>query len=275
MDSQNTAPWIIYGTAWKKERTTQLVEAAITKGFLGIDTANQPKHYSESLVGDALLKLKSVGISRESLFLQTKFTPVDGQDKRLPYDPTADIKTQVRQSFESSLKQLHTDYLDSYLLHGPHHYPDLGEEDWQVWEVFEELSNSGRVKRIGISNVNAQQTQELVNRAKIKPMVVQNRCFARLGWDKAVREICRQNQMMYQGFSLLTANPEVLEDPLVETIAKRLKATNEQVIFAFARQMGMTPLTGTTDTNHMREDLKAKVLELNAAELKQIESSFT
>jgi hypothetical protein len=52
-----TQPPIMYGTAWKKERTKTLVETAIRNGFRGVDTANQPKHYTESGVGEALQAL--------------------------------------------------------------------------------------------------------------------------------------------------------------------------------------------------------------------------
>ena len=64
-------PWIIYGTAWKKERTADLVVKAVQAGFKGIDTACQPKHYDEQLVGEALQRLKGNGIKRETLFVQT------------------------------------------------------------------------------------------------------------------------------------------------------------------------------------------------------------
>src|SRR6185436_3748143 len=97
-------PTFVYGTAWKKDATTELVKKAVKAGFRAIDTANQLKHYSEALVGEALSALALDGIPRESLWLQTKFTPLNGQDERLPYDPQADLATQVNQSFESSLK---------------------------------------------------------------------------------------------------------------------------------------------------------------------------
>ena len=63
----------MYGTAWKKEATTQLVQLAVSSGFTAIDTANQIIHYDEALVGEALLALAQTGIKRESLFLQTNF----------------------------------------------------------------------------------------------------------------------------------------------------------------------------------------------------------
>jgi len=267
-----TIPSFIYGTAWKKEGTTDLVKTAVTAGFTAIDTANQPKHYSESLVGDALTALAAEGHSRDSLFLQTKFTPIGGQDQRVPYDPQAPLRTQVSQSFESSLEHLRTDRLDSYLLHGPYNYPGLGEEDWEVWSALEEIYQAGRTGMIGISNVNARQLTMLVEKAKIKPMAVQNRCFANRGWDYDVRQICRENDIMYQGFSLLTANPYSVRHPEVLRIARQHGVHAEQVIFRFAMQSGMVPLTGTTSLQHMKEDLRVHDFSLTAEEVEFIES---
>jgi diketogulonate reductase-like aldo/keto reductase len=263
---------LIYGTAWKKDTTARLVETAVKAGFRAIDTANQPRHYQEPLVGDALKALASEGFSRDSLFVQTKFTPLNGQDHRVPYDPEAPLKEQVRQSFESSLQHLETDFIDSYLLHGPYTYPGLGDEDWEVWGAIEELHTSRRAGMIGISNVNALQLAMLLERAEIKPMAVQNRCFANRGWDRQVRGICQAHGIMYQGFSLLTANPHVLHHPDVISIAMRLGVHAEQVIFRFAMQIGMTPLTGTTNAHHMQEDLRVSEIELTPAEVRTIET---
>ena len=264
-------PTFIYGTAWKKDATTVLVQTAVKAGFRAIDTANQPKHYSEPLVGDALESLAADGISRDSLFLQTKFTPVNGQDERVPYDAAADLKTQVQQSFESSLRNLKTDRIDSYLLHGPYSYPGLGPEDWEVWGAIEEIYRSGRAGMIGISNVNHLQLALLIEKAGVKPMAVQNRCFANRGWDREVRQICRAKGIMYQGFSLLTANPYVLRHPQVMSIAKRLEVEPSQVVFRFAMQVGMVPLTGTTSLSHMKQDLRSFSIELTAEEVAFIE----
>ncbi len=265
-------PSFMYGTAWKKEATTQLVQLAVASGFTAIDTANQLIHYQEALVGEALQALAKKGIKRETLFLQTKFTSVDGQGGRPPYDPSADLTTQVRQSIDSSLTHLHTEYVDSYVLHAPFSRRGLGEADWEVWTAMEELYQSGKTKMIGISNVAAGQLTQLCEQAKVKPMVVQNRCFAALGWDMEVREICQAQSIVYQGFSLLTANREVLAAPEIHAIAKRLGATAAQIIFRFAQQIGMLPLTGTTSEQHMKEDLKAEQFTLSAEELQRIET---
>lgn len=264
-------PTFMYGTAWKKDVTGKLVQLAISSGFRAIDTANQLIHYSEALVGEALLALAQQGTQRTSLFLQTKFTPVSGQDHRTPYDPIAPITTQVTQSFESSLQHLHTDYLDSYVLHGPYSRHGLGKEDWEVWRTFEELYQSGKTKMIGISNVTAGQLRLLCEKATVKPMVVQNRCYAVLGWDLEVREMCQSHDIIYQGFSLLTANRDVLRNPATHSIAKRLGVGPAQVIFRFAQQMGMIPLTGTTKEQHMKEDLQIEGIELTNEEILRIE----
>lgn len=265
------ASWM-YGTAWKKEATTELVQLAVASGFTAIDTANQLIHYQEALVGEALQALAKKGIKRDSLFLQTKFTSVDGQGGRTPYDPSADLTTQVCQSFDSSLNHLGTDYVDSYVLHAPFQRRGLGTADWEVWTAMEGLYRAGKTKMIGVSNITGAQLAQLCEQANVKPMVVQNRCFAALGWDKAVREICRTNGIVYQGFSLLTANREVLGDPEIHAIATRINATVAQVIFRFAMLIGMLPLTGTTNQQHMKEDLQAGQFTLTDEEVQRIET---
>ena len=265
-------PGFMYGTAWKKEATTQLVLDAVKAGFRAVDTANQLIHYDEARVGEALSRLAEEGVKRDELFLQTKFTPVNGQDHRTPYDVTASITVQVRQSFESSLIHLHTDWLDSYVLHGPYHRGGLGPEDWEVWAAIESLYDSGRTKLIGISNVSAGQLALLCERAKHRPMVVQNRCYAAFGWDKAVRELCRTHGIAYQGFSLLTANREVFLDPAMRALAERYATGVAQVVFRFAMQIGMIPLTGTTNPQHMADDLRADRFTLTPDEITRIET---
>lgn len=265
-------PSFMYGTAWKKEATTGLVLQAVDAGFTAIDTANQLIHYDEAKVGEALLQLAKQGIPRDTLFLQTKFTSINGQDHRLPYDASAAITLQVQQSFASSLTHLHTDYLDSYVLHGPYSRRGLGAEDWEVWAAIESLYDAGKTKMIGISNVTADQLTLLCMKAKHKPMVVQNRCYAAFGWDKEVREICRTQHIIYQGFSLLTANREVFINPEIRAMAGRYEASLAQLIFRFAMQVGMLPLTGTTNPQHMKEDLQSDRFTLLSEEVRQIET---
>src|SRR5437867_13204602 len=265
-------PTLIYGTAWKEGDTARLARMAIDAGFRGIDTANQRRHYFEAGVGEALASALAAGrLKREDVFLQTKFTYVDGQDHRLPYDPRAPLATQVEQSCASSLQHLGVDYLDSYVLHGPSVHHGLRAHDWETCEAMERLHGAGRTRLLGVSNVNVGQLAELYAGASTKPAIVQNRCFAALGWDRAVRQFCGERDILYQGFSLLTANREVLRHRRVHEIASRTGRTVPQVIFRFALQAGMTALTGATSAPHMAEDLSVYDFELQPGEVRAIE----
>jgi diketogulonate reductase-like aldo/keto reductase len=261
-------PRLVYGTAWKEERTASLVAEALAAGFRGIDTANQRKHYLEAGVGEALA---SAGVPREALYLQTKFTYARGQDHRLPYDPSAPLARQVEQSFERSLSHLGTTYLDGYVLHGP----ELGEGwtagDREVWGAMEALLVARKTRLLGVSNVSARQLALLLGHAEHPPSIAQNRCHARTGWDREVRAICREHGIAYQGFSLLTANRAELASTTVTDLAARLHATVPQLVFSFAMELGMMPLTGTTSRVHMVEDLAAHAIHLDPADAQRLE----
>jgi diketogulonate reductase-like aldo/keto reductase len=104
------------------------------------------------------------------------------------------------------------------------------------------------------------------------PAFVQNRCYARLGWDRDVRLFCHEHNIIYQGFSLLTANPEIVHHPLVARLAANANATPAQIVFAFARAVGMLPLTGTSNPEHMKQDLASSALALSLEAVRAIEA---
>jgi diketogulonate reductase-like aldo/keto reductase len=265
-------PRFLYGTAWKEDETQRLTELALRQGFRGIDTANQRRHYHEAAVGQAIATAVAGGlVTRGDLFVQTKFTFRPGQDNRLPYDPDAPIRTQVEQSLASSLEHLGFEALDSYLLHGPSRREGLGPDDWEAWRAMEALHDSGRARLLGISNVTLDQLQSLCQQARVRPRFVQNRCYAAQGWDRRVRAFCSANGLVYQGFSLLTANREVLAHPELARIARRHARSVAQIVFRFALEAGMVPLTGTTDPDHMRADLEVFDFRLESEEVERIE----
>jgi diketogulonate reductase-like aldo/keto reductase len=267
-------PPFLYGTAWKEERTAELTELALRSGFRGIDTANQRRHYFEAAVGEGLASAISAGVvTRDDVFIQTKYTYQAGQDHRLPYDPAAPLSRQVEQSLESSLEHLGTDRVDSFVLHGPVSGRGWTRDDREVWLSMAGQRHQGRARSVGLSNVSLLHLVQMMDiHRDDPPRFVQNRCFARLGWDRDVRAFCRDHDVVYQGFSLLTANPEVMGSRLVASLAGRYRRTPAAIVFAFARSVGMLPLTGTSDEGHMRQDLAALDLTLDPDEVAQIES---
>ena len=268
--SGHVIPGMMYGTAWKEDATETLVANALTAGFRAIDTANQRKHYFEAGVGRAIARS---GIARDDLFLQTKFTFRDGQDHRLPYDEHAPVSEQVAQSFASSLEHLEVDSIDSYVLHGPSQSGRLGAADHEAWRAMESLVDDGATTFLGISNVSVDQLTELLSIARIKPAFAQIRCYASRSWDLPMRMLCAQHDIVYQGFSLLTANRKTMNHAGVAEIAKRHGRTPSQIVFRFALQLGMMPITGTSDAQHMRDDLSIGDFSLSNAEMAIIDGA--
>jgi diketogulonate reductase-like aldo/keto reductase len=266
-------PPILYGTAWKKGATASLVELALRLGFRGIDTACQPKHYDEPGVGAGIAACLGSVLTREQLYLQTKFTPLAGQDPaRIPYDPNAGLADQVAQSFAISLRNLGTDYLDALVLHSP--LRDAAQQA-EVWQAMEGIAEQGRARRIGISNCYEIATLERLHRsARIKPSVVQNRFRAETGYDREILAFCRDQGIIYQSFWTLTANPQVLAHRSVHALASRYRRTPAQILFRVLTQQGIVPLTGTRSEAHMREDLAIFEFELSEDERAAVAALF-
>ena len=263
-------PPIIYGTAWKKERTEALVGQALREGFRGIDTACQPKHYHEPGVGAALTAAIREGrVARDQIYIQTKFTALSGQDpKRIPYDPDAPLRDQIAQSFAASLRNLQVEYLDAWLLHSPMPRDDQTLEAWRAMEAF---VDSGGVRRLGISNCYDLKTLETLHRSsRVKPTILQNRFYADSDYDVDLRAFCTRHGITYQSFWTLTANPHLLGDETVRLLTLKYRRTPAQILFRYLTQLSATPLTGTTSVQHMREDLSIFDFELSETELKAI-----
>ena len=248
-------PRIIYGTAWKKDATEKLVRLALQNGFRGIDTACQPKHYHEAGVGAGVAaSLRKDGLTRADLYIQTKFTALAGQDpNRTPYDPKAPLADQVAQSIATSLKNLQTDYLDCVLLHSP---MSTMAQTLSVWSTLESFVDQGQVRQLGISNCyRVAELESLYRGARIKPAVLQNRFYADTHYDREIRRYCFRNQLIYQSFWTLTANPHLLTHKMVTAMAATHNRTTAQILFRYLITIGVVPLTGTTSEVHMRDDL--------------------
>lgn len=262
-------PSLMYGTAWKKEHTADLVVQAVLSGFRGIDTACQPKHYNEPLVGEALKRLREHGIMREELFVQTKFTPLSGQDpQRVPYDPNLPLDGQVAHSFEVSKRNLGTDYVDSLVLHSPlFPYSNL----WMVWKAMEKIYNDGGARTLGISNCyDLELLKRLYQDAHIKPSVVQNRFYRESGYDMHLRKWCKDMGVIYQSFWSLTANPHILGSQIVRDMAVKYSKTPAQILYRYLNHAGIVPLIGSTSGEHMTQDLKIFEFELSEPEIQSI-----
>ncbi len=127
----------------------------------------------------------------------------------------------------------------------------------EVYREFEKFVDDGRVKQLGISNLyDLNGLKKLYEDARHKPSVIQNRFHAETDFDSDIRQFCREKNIFYQSFWTLTANPNILQHPLVKQLAQDRQGSPAQVFFRFLIDIGLTPLTGTTDEKHMKEDLQ-------------------
>ncbi|KAI1748254.1 Aldo/keto reductase [Xylaria castorea] len=248
-------PLLIYGTAWKEDKTTALVATALKCGFKGIDTANHPTGYDERRTGEGIAAALASGIKRENLFVQSKFSPIfTHHPAKIPYDTSQDVAAQVKQSVDQTFDNLQLDYLDALLLHAP--YPDV-KDTQAAWEVLESYV-PGRIRFLGVSNTTLAQLQGLYETATIKPVMVQNRFYKETQYDSEIRSFCKDHSIVYQAFWMLKKNPDILESDVVASVAQKLGVENEVAFYLLMLCLGDTQvLDGTTNQERMETDLKA------------------
>ncbi|OOF96762.1 hypothetical protein ASPCADRAFT_206935 [Aspergillus carbonarius ITEM 5010] len=258
-------PTLIYGTAWKKDQSADLVHQALGAGFRAVDTAAQPKHYREDLVGDGIRRALQDGyVRREDLHVQTKFTSVNGQSPdNMPYDPKASVTEQVHASIKSSLHNLRPSgpsdsvndaYIDMLILHSP--LPTMSQT-LEAWSTFETYVPH-RIRNLGISNTSLPILKEVFSHATVKPAVVQNRFYADTEFDVPLRAFCREHQIIYQSFWTLSANPELVSSDAVQLLAHEADISPAAAVYCLVLGLGYTTvLDGTTKRPHMEADLAA------------------
>ena len=272
-------PSFLYGTAWKEERTQ-----AADRGWPSRPaSAASTRRTSAGTTTRPARARRSPGrwpaglVRRDELFLQTKFTSVEGQDHRLPYDPGAHearAGAPVVRRARSSTCSVET--IDSYVLHGPSQRYGLADADREAWRAMEELHAAGRTRLLGVSNVGLDQLEELCASATTPPAFVQNRCYARLRLGPRGARVLPGARDRLPG--LLAAHREprrAWRDPRSRPSRSGSAATPAQVVFRFALQVGMLPLTGTSDPAHMREDLLVYEFALSAEDVRLIENLLT
>ncbi|KAF2194000.1 aldo-keto reductase-like protein [Zopfia rhizophila CBS 207.26] len=282
--SGRSEPSFIYGTAWKKNQTSRLVKEALIAGFRGVDTAAQPRHYQENLVGNALREAYREGIvKRGDLYVQTKYTTPAGQDlNNMPYHPLDPLETQIHTSVASSLRNLRPNedsdedsYIDCLLLHSP--LPTI-EQTLEAWKLLESYVPH-KIRNLGISNVTLPILQSIYEKSSIKPSVVQNRFYPDTKYDVPLRDFCQKRNISYQSFWTLTGNPKLLKSEAVAMLAASAKVSGSLALYSLVVDLGIIVLNGTSSVQHMEEDL-AGVVEVrqwaleNEREWDQIRAAF-
>jgi diketogulonate reductase-like aldo/keto reductase len=268
-------PAVGFGTLFRDlDLTTQAVRDALDAGFRHFDCAE--RYRNEEQVGVAFSEAIAAGkVRREELFITTKLWNTNHRPER------------VEAAFEASCRRLQTDYIDCYLIHTPFAFQpgdnqDPRDEEGAViydtevtlidtWRALEDLVDQGRARSIGLSDITLAALQALVAVARIKPAVVQVESHPYLPeWE--LLEFCREHGIVVLAFAPLGhgMQPNVLEDPVISQIARRLQKTPAQVALAWSVQRGVAFLTTSANPGHMRENIDLSTLPLRAmAEIRE------
>ena len=238
--------------------TRHATKAALEAGFRALDTAE--RYRTEKEVGEAMLEVFKAGkIKREEVFVASKLWNTNHRPER------------VKPAFEASLKKLQLDYLDLYLIHTPFAFQAGEEQDprdangnviydrgvklLDTWRALEELVDEGKCKAIGLSDIGLEGVKEIFEAATIKPAVVHVESHPYLPeWE--LLDYCRKNGIVLQAFAALghSSEPNLLADPVITGIAKRVGKTPAQVVLAWAIQRGTALLTTTKTPSRMKEN---------------------
>ena len=248
--------------------TRTATKAALEAGFRLLDTAERYK--TEKEVGEAMQEVFTAGkIKREDVFVITKLWNTNHRPQR------------VKPALEASLKKLQLDFVDLYLIHTPFAFQPGDEQDprdasgnviydqgvtlLDTWRALEVLVDEGKCKAIGLSDVGLEQTQQIVEAARIKPAVVHVESHPYLPeWD--LLNYCKKNGIVLQAFAALGhgSEPKLVEHPVITAIAKRVNKTPAQVLLAWAIQRGTALLTTATNPSWINENFEVSALPEDA-----------
>ncbi|PAV19557.1 Aldo keto reductase [Pyrrhoderma noxium] len=257
LNDGTTMPSIAYGT-WtlgNGQGVVDQVDQALNVGFSHIDTAQIYRNELEA--GQAI---KESGLSRSDIFVTTKWSGMDGLD--------------IPTSIDNSLKNLGVSYVDLYLVHSPRlAQPDIAT----VWAQMEKVKADGKAKNIGISNFNVVQTEELLAKAKIKPVVNQILFHPYVYAQQApIVTAAKAQGIVIEAYSLLIPITRQPGGPLDKPLAKigaRLGATADQVLMAWAHAKGVVVVTTSSKESRLRGYLSAADLPLTKADIAEIDAA--
>ncbi len=248
--------------------TTQATRAALEAGFRHLDCAE--RYRNEAAVGEAIAEAFAAGtLQRKDLFVTTKLWNSNHRPER------------VKAAYEGSCRRLQLDHVDCYLIHTPFAFQPGDEQDprdqhgqviydqgvtlAETWQGLERLVDDGRCKAIGLSDITLEKLREIVAIARIKPAVVQVESHPYLPeWD--LLAFCREHRIVLLAFAALghAMEPNLLADPVITAIARRVHKTPAQVALAWAVQRGTAFLTTSTKPQRIQESFDISTLPEDA-----------
>ncbi|XP_069672467.1 aldo-keto reductase family 1 member A1-like [Periplaneta americana] len=276
----------------KAEEVEKAVEAALEEGYRLIDTAFN--YNNEEAIGRALKRYVDAGeCKREDLFITTKLPHVGNR------------ASDVEKYLTTSLKRLQLDYVDMYLIHVPFGFvPDSSGENPAknedgsfvldetnhdaVWKAMEKQVEAGHARNIGVSNFNMSQLERLVAKSKIPPATLQVELHAYLQQPQ-LRACCAKLGIPLTAYSPLGSpgarlhfqekynfqypeykEPDLLEQPVVKTIASAHDKSPAQVLLRHLVQQGIIVIPKSANPKRIKENAQIFDFQLTPEEMLQL-----
>lgn len=219
--------------------------SALQDGYRLIDTANA--YVNEKAVGRAI---KSSGIARNEIFLETKLWPAFYND--------AD-------AVEKTLQRLDTDTIDLLLIHQPAGNYVAG------YRLMEKAYRAGKVKAIGLSNFNEEQIREILSVCEVRPAVLQTEIHP-YSQEKRLKEFLAKEDIVIQAwYPLGHGDAALLQEPVFSSLAEKYGKSNAQIILRWHIQAGNVVIPGSKNSEHIRANFDLFDFDLTAEEMQEIQ----
>uniref|UniRef100_A0A8D2B011 NADP-dependent oxidoreductase domain-containing protein n=1 Tax=Sciurus vulgaris TaxID=55149 RepID=A0A8D2B011_SCIVU len=278
-------PALGFGTYKPEEvpncKTKEATKIAIEAGLRHIDCAYV--YQVEEEVGLAIRSKRADGtVKREDIFYTTKLWSTFHRPKL------------AQSCLERSLKKLHLDYVDLYLIHyplsmkpGEELYPrdENGKLMYDtvdlcaIWEAMEKCKDAGLAKSIGVSNFNRRQLEMILNKPGLRYKLVCNQveCHVYLN-QKKLLDFCKSKNIVLVAYGALgtqrdkkMSSPVPLEDPVLGALAKKHKRSLALIALCYQLQRGVVVLAQSLKKNEIKENIQVFDFELTSKDMKDLD----
>ncbi|GAA6237225.1 aldo/keto reductase [Apilactobacillus micheneri] len=229
------------------EQCKQAVKDALSVGYRAIDTAQG--YQNEDAVGDAIAESD---VDRKDIFITTKVWISNfGHEKTL-------------ETVNESLKKLKTDYLDLVLIHQP------VADYYSAYRALEKLYNDGKIRAIGVSNMNPAKYIDFIMNNEVKPAVNQVETHV-FNQQKTLRKYMNENDTQIESWApFAEGKNNLFSNEVLNSIGEKYAKSAAQVALKFLAQSGVVIIPKSTHIERMKENIDIWDFELTEDEMTQI-----